>query len=183
MSSPSSSSDDATLDVPAEGEGSVAVLLRLAAGAQAFRSADGHFYARVPVGDRHEVHGLKSAALRDWLIDGYLVDQGELPTDWTIRRVLNALEARARVKGGTSSVFIRVGRNPADDDDSSSYLDLGDPSGRAVQIGAEGWSVVNRPCVPFRRPQGLLPLPRPSRDGSIEPLRSSVTSPHRISAC
>ena len=170
----SSSSDDAIFDVPAEGEGSLEVLLRLAASARAFRSADGRLYARVPVGDRHEVLGLKSAALRDWLIDGYLVDHGDLPTDWTIRRVLAALEARARVEGGTSSVFIRVGRDFAVDDDSSSYLDLGDFSGRAVKIGAGGWSVVNRPNVHFRRPQGLLALPLPSRNGSIELLRSYV---------
>src|ERR1700691_6049107 len=121
MSSPSS--DDAIFDVPAEGEGPLKVLLRLAASALPFRSVDGRFHARVPVGDRHEVHELKSTALRDWLIDGYLAEQGHLPTDWTIRRVLDALEARARVKGGSSSVFIRVGRDNAVDDHSSSYLD------------------------------------------------------------
>jgi hypothetical protein len=34
-------------------------------------------YARVPVGDRQEIYGLKSAAFRDWLIGGYFADQGE----------------------------------------------------------------------------------------------------------
>jgi hypothetical protein len=158
MSSPSP--DDAISDVSADSEGALEVLLRLAASAQAFRSADGRFYARVPVGDRHEVHGLKSTALRDWLIDGYLTEQGVLPTDWTIRRVLDTLEAYARVEGGSSSVFIRIGRDHAVDDDSSTYLDLGDPSGRAIKIDAEGWSVVNRPdvhCVRrWIRPKHLL---------------------------
>ena len=71
------------------------------------------------------------------------------------------------------SVFIRVGHDGSGDK-SAYYIDLGDPSGRAVKIGADGWSVVDRPGIHFRRPQGLLPLPMPSRDGSIELLRSYV---------
>ena len=54
------------------------------------------------------------------------------------------------------------------------YLDLGDSSGRAIKIGPEGWSVVDRPGVHFRRPEGLLALPTPSREGSIELLRPYV---------
>jgi len=173
MICPSSSSNDAYFDVPAEGEGPVEVLLRLASSARAFRSVDGRLYARVPVGDRHEIYGIKSEQLRDWLIDGYRVDCGALATNWAINRVLASLEARARFDGGTPPVFIRVGRHGSGND-SSYYLDLGDPSGRAVKIGADGWSVVDRPGVHFRRPEGLLPLPGPSRDGSIEPLRSYV---------
>jgi hypothetical protein len=125
MSSPLASSDDAIFDVPAEGQGPVEVLLRLASGARAFRSPDGNLYARVPVGDRHEIYGLKSDQFRDWLLDGYRVDCGELPTNGAIRRVLAALEARARFDGGTPPVFIRVGRDGSGiSNDSSTYLDL-----------------------------------------------------------
>jgi hypothetical protein len=41
------------------------------------------------------------------------------------------------------------------------YIDLGDPSWDAVEIRADGWRVVARPTVAFRRPSGLLPFPRP----------------------
>ena len=58
--------------------------------------------------------------------------------------------------------------------DSTYFLDLGDPSGRAVAIRDQGWSVVDRPGVHFRRPEGLLPLPVPARDGSIDLLRPYV---------
>jgi hypothetical protein len=50
----------------------------------------------------------------------------------------------------------------------------GDRTGRAVAIREQGWSVVDRPDVHFRRPDDLLPLPVPARDGSIELLRSYV---------
>ena len=59
-------------------------------------------------------------------------------------------------------------------DESTYFLDLGDASGRAVAIRDEGWSVVDRPGVHFRRPEGLLPLPVPGGDGSIDLLRQYV---------
>ena len=54
------------------------------------------------------------------------------------------------------------------------FLDLGDPSGRAIEIHPQGWFVVDRPDVHFRRPAGQLPLPMPSPDGSIDLLRPYV---------
>jgi hypothetical protein len=40
-----------------------------------------------------------------------------------------------------------------------------------VEITANGWRVVAHPPVSFRRTRGILPLPMPYRDGSIELLR------------
>ena len=156
-----------------EPESALQVLLRLASGARFFRSADGRLFAQVPVGSRHEVYGLKSTAFRDWLIEGYFADCREIPSQWALRRVLASLEARARFGGGTPSVFIRVGHDGSGSA-SPYYVDLGDSTGRAIKIGTEGWLVVDRPEVHFRRPEGLLALPTPSRQGLIERLRSYV---------
>jgi hypothetical protein len=154
-------------------ERSLQVLLRLASGARFFRSAEGRLFARVPVDSRQEIHGLASTAFRDWLIKGFFAERGEIPSPAAMRRVLTALAARARFEGGTPSVFIRVGHDGSGSADPF-FIDLGDASGRAISIGLEGWSVVDRPAVHFRRPDGLLALPEPSRDGSIELLRSYV---------
>ena len=62
-----------------ERQSSVQVLALLSSNAKLFRWADGRFCAQVPVGDRLEIYGLKSAAFRDWLIDGFLIDQPEPP--------------------------------------------------------------------------------------------------------
>jgi len=148
-------------------------LMRLASGARFFRSVDGCFQARVSVGNRNEILALKGAAFRSWLVDGYLKEYAKLPSHWAVSRVLEALEARARFETGSPAVYVRVGSHQ-EDNESSTYLDLGDASGQAVKISARGWSVVDRPVVHFRRPQGLLPLPLPSRDGSIELLRPFV---------
>jgi hypothetical protein len=112
-----------------ERQSSVQVLSRLASSAKLFRSADGRFCAQVPVGDRLEIYGLKSAAFRDWLIDGFLIDQPEPPSNWATRRVVGMLEARARFNTGIPEVFIRIGQD-GDGGDSPYFLDLVDPSGR-----------------------------------------------------
>ena len=129
-------------------------------------------YAEVSVRGRSEAMALKSAAFRDWLIEGYYRACRELPSDWAIRRVLGALEAIARSEAGTPSVFVRVGHDGnSDGNGSACYLDLADPSGRAVKFGPEGWSVVESHGVHFRRPDGHLRLPIPTPDGSIDLLR------------
>ena len=149
------------------------VLLRLAAAAGLYRSADGGIHVQVPVAGRNETYGLKSAGFRDWLVDGYFAERHEPASPAAIGRVVSVLEARARFDGATPSVFVRVARDgPANG--STYFLDLGDTTGRAVKICARGWELVDRPDVQFRRPEGMLPLPVPERGGSIELLRRYV---------
>ena len=148
-------------------------LLRLSGTARMFRAGDGRMFARVPVENRSETYGLKSGAFRNWLIDGHFRACGELPSDGAVRRVVGALEAFARCGGGGPSVFIRVGGD-GKSQGAGYYIDLSDSSDRAIEIGAGGWNVVEKPGVEFRRPDGVLPLPVPSREGSIELLRPYV---------
>ena len=165
--------DNDIIEHKEESEGPLQVLFRLALTARLYRSADGRLHARVPVGDRYEIYGLNSPGFRDWLVDAYFADRQEPPSQWAILRVVSVLEARARFDGGTPLVFVRVGRD-GDGHGSAYFLDLGDPSGRALKIRADGWFAVDRPDVHFRRPEGLLPLPMPSHDGSIDLLRPYV---------
>jgi hypothetical protein len=153
-------------------------LLELGRSARLFRAGDGRLFARVPIENRSEVYGLKSDEFRDWLVGGYFRDCGALPSDGAVRRVVAALEAFARFGDGTPPVFIRVAGS-GKSDSALSYFDLGDASGQAVEIGAGGWSIVERPVVDFRRPRGLLALPEPSREGSIELLRPYVNLTER----
>jgi hypothetical protein len=169
--------DDASVSqVDAQSVGEA--LFRVASEARYFRSPDGRFHAQVPVEDRHEVLGLKSAAFRDWLIESYRRDSGQLPPDSSVRRVVAALEARARFDRRTPTLYVRVGGQSAGAG-LACYLDLGDSTGQAVKITAREWAVVEEPPVHFDRPAGLLALPVPTRGGSIELLRRyvNVTEP------
>jgi hypothetical protein len=149
---------------------SIQALLHLAAPARVFRSADGGLHARVPVGDRHEIYPLGSNGFRDWLIDGYFTARSEPPSSSAIMRVVSVLEARARFDVGMPSVSIRVARGGTESE-AGYFIDLGDSSRAAIEVSARGWLVVDRPDAQFWRPKGMLPLPVPGRDGSIDLLR------------
>jgi hypothetical protein len=59
--------------------------------------------------------------------------------------------------------------------DGKIYIDLGDEKYQAIEPDAEGWRIVDRPPVRFRRPPTMRPLPRPQAGGSINQLRKFIT--------
>jgi hypothetical protein len=63
----------------------------------------------------------------------------------------------------------RVAKTRADDADVL-WLDLGDSTGKAVRIDADGWKVTEDVPVLFRRTALTSPLPEPVRGGKIETL-------------
>lgn len=154
-------------------DGDVERLLSVSGSAAFFRSSEGRAHARVVIDGRQEIIGLQSAAFRDWLVGEYLNAHRKLPSLRSVGRVLQVLEANSRFAAAAPTVHVRVGFDPAEGEDVY-YLDLADSAGRAVRICASGWSLVERPSVHFRRPHGMLALPVPSRDGSIELLRPFV---------
>ncbi len=170
---PANSADEARGDESQKSGLVVEALLKLAESARFFRSADGRLHAQVPVDERQEIYGLTSAAFRDWLIESYRREHGELPPGGAVRSVVTSLEARARFDRSVPAVHVRVGRD-CGEKAGDFYIDLGDDSGRAVKINARGWLVVDKPTVRFRRPDGQLALPVPRREGSIERLQAYV---------
>ena len=99
-----SSTNETAGDWP-EAEGATGVLLRLAAAARLYRSADGGIHVQVPVADRNETFGLKSAGFRDWLVDGYFAERHEPATPAAIQRVISVLEAQSAVRWCDSFCF------------------------------------------------------------------------------
>jgi hypothetical protein len=67
------------------------------------------------------------------------------------------------------SVHVRVAEHA-----SEIFVDLCNDDWEAVRVTAAGWSIVESPPVRFIRTAGMLPLPRPARDGRIEVLRPFV---------
>src|SRR5262249_10854805 len=65
------------------------------------------------------------------------------------------------------TIHVRVGGL-----DGKLYLDLGDETWRAVEIDAEGWRIIDKPPVRFRRAAGMQALPVPVSGGSVATLRS-----------
>jgi hypothetical protein len=116
------------------------------------------------------VFEIRQRAFHDWLIKSFRAGCGFVPADFAVRRALSVIEANARFDDNTRAVHVRVA-GESEGIDRSCYVDLGDSAGSAIWMFAGEWEVVDRPPVHFRRPAGMLALPVPRHDGSIERLR------------
>ena len=126
------------------------------------------FCARHDGGGSHrETHKLKSSGFRLWLLHAYYRNTSGAPNSNAMSTALSTLEARARYDGPERIVFVRTAAC-----DDKIYIDLCDKRWRAIEVDANGWRVVNEPCVRFRRSPGMLALPEPEhgdpKDGLVK---------------
>ena len=107
--------------------------------------------------------GGKTSLRRAVMADYFEATGTALPSQATAE-ALDTLEGMAQ-RGDPEPVDLRVAEREGD-----FYLDMGDPTGRAVKITTSGWEVVDRAPVLFRRTALTGPLPSPTRGGTLEDL-------------
>ena len=187
-----SSVPDAAQDTPREKDGKpkkaskVDKLIALGKDASLTYTNDGTAYATVPVasanGDaRRETCPVKGSAYRRWLSTRfYTVHDGQGARDGDLKDAISTLEAIALNDGKQHAVYQRIGAAP----DGTVYLDLADDAGRVVEICRDGtWRVIDDDDavaglpILFERSPGMLPLPVPTRGGSVDLLRAFVNFP------
>jgi hypothetical protein len=134
---------------------------------EVFHTAGGVAYADLITDGHRETWPIRSKRFRTWLRRCYYRATGVATGTAAIGSALDLLEARAQFDAPERAVSIRVAEHAG-----RIYLDLADEHWRAVEIGPDGWRVFECPPVRFRRSPGMLPLPVPERDGSVEALRS-----------
>lgn len=145
-------------------------LIRLAAGAEFFRTEDGKLFTSVPLDGHQEIHLIRSSSFRRWLTRAFFAESGGPPSADAMQSALGVLEAKAEFDGPLQRVWTRVAEGP----DGLLYLDLCDDLWRAIEISIEGWRIVGAPPVRFRRAKGMAALPVPVRGRSIDELRKFV---------
>jgi hypothetical protein len=172
-STPARSSADSlsTTDSDTDKKRANEILLQIAAGARPFRRPDGQYSVSIAVSGHQECHALESPEVVRWLTRRFYESTRRLPSSASLAATIRALATRADFAGTAEADFVRVG---CDKSGSTIWLDLGDSTWRAVEIHANGWQVVDRPNVHFRRATGQCALPIPARDGSIAILRKYV---------
>lgn len=109
-------------------------------------------------------------SLRQHLAAAYARKMAKTATTSALADALNTLEGYALEEDPTD-VELRLARKVAPDGVERLILDLGDAAGRAVVAGPDGWRVVERSPVVFRRTALTLPLPVPVRGGHLKELR------------
>jgi hypothetical protein len=138
-------------------------LIKIGVTGELFHTIAGTAFADLWINDQRETWPIRSKRFQWWLRRSYYQETGSALGAGAIRAALDLLEARAQFDGPERAVYVRVAEHSG-----RIYLDLGDERWRAVEIGPDGWRVVDHPPVRFRRPPGLLPIPVPQRGGSIE---------------
>lgn len=94
-------------------------------------------------------------------------------------KLIQALAQRAATAPVTE-VFVRVGHA-----DGAIVLDRGSDDLQFIRITQDGWSLTNETTVAFRRPAGMLTLPRPSEEhtdllSELAPFCGDMSRPDRI---
>jgi len=140
--------------------------LVLETGIELFHDPDQHGWASIRVDLHWENHPIRSRPFQLFLLRTFYRAMGESPGAQAIRAAQDLFEARALFDGEESAIHLRAAEY-----NGRLYLDLCDHPWRAVEIGCEGWRVIARPPVKFRRARGSQPLPEPERGGRLEELR------------
>lgn len=146
-----------------KGDSQAHLLLELGADAELFHTPDGEAYATIEVNGHTENWRVGDQVFRDWLIHRYFQATRKAPNSQALQNALGVFRCRARIEGSEQPVFARVAG-----DDNATYIDLANGTWEVVEVTALGWRILTAPPVKFRRPRGMLPLPRPLLGGSPE---------------
>src|SRR5262249_21151293 len=135
--------------------------------AELFHDPEHQGWASIRIDDHVENWPIRSRSFQLFLLRTYYRGTGETPGGLAIRAAQDLFEAKALFDGVEYELHLRVAELHG-----RLYLDLCDPGWRAVEIDSDGWRVVERPPVRFRRTRGSQPLPAPERGGSVDELRT-----------
>jgi hypothetical protein len=131
-----------------------------------FRTPQGEPYATIRFETHNEHHGVGSTAFREYLSRKYFQATRTAPQPTAVSQAVSQFSAVARFGDSTESIFIRIGK--AGD---RNYLDLADERWAAIEFSRDGWGVVRKPPIKFRRAPGMLALPKPAQGGDLNDLR------------
>lgn len=126
-------------------------------------------YASIPINGHFENWPLRSRIFRLWLTRQYYERCGGVPSSQALQEGLGVLEQLAIWQNPLHLVWRRVAEC-----DGSIYHDMCDDGWRAIEIGRDGWSVVDRPPVKFIRSASARALPEPEHGDLIEGLQGFV---------
>jgi hypothetical protein len=140
---------------------------------ECWHTPEGEAYITIPINSHREHYRIstKSSKIKAWL--GMLGRDliGGTPSISAIRDAINVLYGIALYDGNEYRLYVRKAEI-----DGKIYVDLGDPSWKAIEISENGWKVISDCPVHFRRSKNTLPLPMPERGGEIDTLRGLINA-------
>ena len=166
-------SSDEELDTEGEERGQVGrvsardLLLQLARELAELYCDGEETFADVLIDGRRETLAIRSTGFKRWLRRLNWERTGKGTAQEALGHVVENLDAQA-ARAEQRKVYLRVASQ-----EGRHYIDLGDDTHRVVEIGGEGWRVMEeRPPVRFRRTPNLGALPVPVRGDAREGIRA-----------
>lgn len=137
-------------------------IMEVAEGMQLCHDAAGRPYAIVPVGSSRLTYAVESPQVRHWLRRATKELLNRRPPSGLLTAAMAELADVARFDAPEREVHLRYGYAGG-----TLYIDIGDSTGYAMQVDAQGYRVVPDPPVLFWRSIGTQPLPQPKDGGDI----------------
>jgi hypothetical protein len=111
---------------------------------------------------------VKSEIMKSYLDTRYEAAKGGYSPEKDLSDAVSKLDRNTLTNSEVRPLHNRIGYSP---EENAIYVDLGQrKSTRAVRITAEGWTIVDKPSVLFRRAGSIAPLPDPERGGTVDDL-------------
>lgn len=130
-----------------------------------FHTPDNEAYAEIKVGEHCENWPIRSPRFGMFVRRHFYETSGDTLSKSQLDKILDHCEAEAIFGGDEREVYLRIAGY-----DGKIYVDLGNREWQAVEVDANGWRVLDRSPVPFRRPKGFGALPVPVEGGNVEEL-------------
>jgi hypothetical protein len=144
-------------------------LIQLTESMRLFHTPDMEGYAEISVNEHSEIWPLKSKEFKHYLSKAYYDQYGKPPGSQGLQNALAVLQGNAQFNSPENKTHVRLAGYK-----DSIFLDLCNDSWEAVEIDSNGWKIVKNPPVSFRRPRGMLALPKPEHGGDINELRHII---------
>ncbi len=136
-------------------------------GVELFHDDLGDVFAHVPVGEHREVWPCRSKKFKSWLAGRFWQSEAKALSSDALGAALNVIEAKGRFEGEEYPLHNRVAFH-----EGAIWYDLADKEWRAAKVTGNGWEVVDRPPVLFRRYAHQKPQPEPVGGGDLHQLLS-----------
>ena len=130
---------------------------------------DGEAFATVKRGENEMTLPLASSRFKRWLGHVHYAKTHKAVSKTVVDDAVGTLTCEAVYDSPELPVFVRTAEQ-----DGKVYIDIGDETGKAVEVDAEGWREVAVPPVLFMRGRGMKPLPMPERGGSVDEWRKVI---------
>ncbi len=109
-------------------------LIELAAQAKLFHDQEGRGYATIFVAGHKETWPVKSKGFKDWMRQEFYACEKRGMNGSALQDAIETVEGQARFDAPEKAAHLRLAEH-----DGKIYIDLCDPSWRAIEITAHGW--------------------------------------------